>query len=519
MTPHRPDSVDDPVTSDGPAVIDRVSFLRSGAVGAVATGVALATQEVAAGLIGPLPSLMAGSAQWVIDMAPAGVVEWSIGTLEFWTKRALIIGVTSVLLLVGVATSLLPTWGRRSLFVAVAVIGAFATAHGSDTLGPSLMSALVAAAAGIGTDAALRRPSGVVHNESRRVFVGSIAAIGAVAVAAALGGRALVERGIRRLARRDDVVLPEPTVTVDPVTSANDFVIEGLEPIITPNDRFYTVDITALNPPEIDLNTWTLTVTGLVENELVITYEDLLAMDLVEQYATLACVSNKVGGRLVGNARWLGVPFTRILEMANPLPAAEQVAAFGADGFATGFPLAATYDRDTILAIGMNDEPLPYKHGFPARLVIPGYYGFVSAAKWIERIELATWDGHDSYWVKFGWAKQAPIETQSRIDAPRDRMTIDAGPRMIAGMAWAPFHTIVRVDVSIDDTDWVEAELSEALSAHSWRQWRLPWNATPGEHSIKVRATDGRGITQTAEERNPIPNGATGHHTIRVTVA
>ena len=516
MSPDRLDSVDDAVTQDGPGVVDRVTFLRSGSIGAVAVGVALAVQEMAAGIIPPLPSLMAGSAQWVIDMAPGGVVEWSIGTLEFWTKRVLIIGVTAVLVLAGIATSVLPTWIRRSLFGLVGVLGALATAHGPDPFLSSLLNASIAVSAGIVADWWLRRPTGLGHNPSRRVFIGSMAAIGAVAVVVALGGRALVERGIRRLARREDVVLPEPSVAVDPVTPANDFVVEGLDPIVTPNDRFYTVDITALNPPEIDLNSWTLSVSGLVENELIFTFEDLLAMDLVEQYATLACVSNKVGGRLVGNARWLGIPFTRILEMAGPLPAAEQVAAFGADGFATGFPLAAVYDRDTILAIGMNGEPLPYKHGFPARLVIPGYYGFVSAAKWVERIELTTWDDHDSYWVKFGWAKHAPIVTQSRIDAPRDNMTIAAGSRMIAGMAWAPFLGIERVEVSVDEGPWTEAQLSDPLGEHTWRQWQLPWDATPGEHTISVRATDGSGETQTAETRNPIPNGATGHHTIRV---
>ena len=516
MTSERLDSADGLATTDSTAVVGRASFLRLGSIGAVSSGIALAAQEIAAGIVSPLPSLMAGSAQWVIDIAPAGVVEWSIGTLEFWTKRVLIIGVTTVLVVAGIVTSALPTWARRSLFALVGFLGALTTAHGPDPFLASLVNACVAASAGIGADWWLRRPTGIAHNPSRRVFVGSIAAVSAAAIAVALGGRALVERGIRRLARRDDVVLPEPVSAVDSVGPANDFVVEGLDSIVTPNDRFYTVDITALNPPEIDLASWTLTVTGLVENELIFTFEDLLAMDLVEQYATLACVSNKVGGRLVGNAKWLGVPFTRILEMAGPRPTAEQVAAFGADGFATGFPLAACFDRETILAIGMNGEPLPYKHGFPVRMVIPGYYGFVSAAKWVERIELTSWDDHDSYWVKFGWAKNAPIETQSRIDAPRDNMTITAGPRMIAGMAWAPFLGIERVEVSIDEGPWTETELSEPLGEHTWRQWRIPWDAAPGEHTIAVRATDGSGQTQTAEMRNPIPNGATGHHTIRV---
>jgi hypothetical protein len=231
----------------------------------------------------------------------------------------------------------------------------------------------------------------------------------------------------------------------------------------------------------------------------------------------LACVSNKVGGRLVGNARWLGVPMSRLLEMVGADPRAEQVAAFGADGFSTGFPLAAVYDRESMLAIGMNGEPLPYKNGFPARLVIPGYYGFVSAAKWVERIELTTWDDHDAYWVRLGWDKHAPIETQSRIDSPRTGVTFAAGERMIAGVAWAPFLGITKVEVSIDDGPWIGAELSEPLGKATWRQWRTPWDATPGDHTIRVRATDGTGATQTDVERRPVPSGATGHHTVTVT--
>ena len=300
------------------------------------------------------------------------------------------------------------------------------------------------------------------------------------------------------------------------LTYANQFDIEGLEPVVTPTERFFRVDIDVLSPPEIDLSNWRLTVGGMVDQELRLAYADLLEMNLVEKYATLACVSNKVGGRLVGNAVWLGVPLPEILELADPHPQAEQVAAHSADGFSTGFPLAAAFDRDTLLAIGMNGEPLSYAHGFPARLVVPGYYGFVSAAKWIERIELATWDDHDSYWVKLGWAKHAPVKTQSRIDAPRDRTSFTAGPRMIAGVAWAPVLRISLVEVRIDDEPWVEAELSEPVGTAAWVQWRLPWDALPGEHTISVRATDGNGTTQTAAEQPPVPSRATGHHTVTV---
>jgi DMSO/TMAO reductase YedYZ molybdopterin-dependent catalytic subunit len=490
---------------------------RTMAIGVAAVAAALGAQELVAGVTTVLPSLMEGAASWVIDVAPADLVEWAISTLDAWTKRSLIIGIAVVLLLAGVLTSFLPTTGRRAVFAIVGVVGALVTATGTAGLLGSLVSAAVAVTVGITADARLRRTSATVpHDASRRTFVTAVATMSALAVAAAAGGRYLIDQTRRRLARRDDVVLPDSIEPVEPVAAANEFDVEGLEPVVTPNDRFFRVDIGALGVPEVDLSTWTLTVSGMVERELTLDYGDLLEMDLVERYVTLACVSNKVGGRLVGNAAWLGVPFSQILEMAGVTPAAEQVAARGVDGFSTGFPLAAVYDRDTLLAIGMNGEPLPYTNGFPARLVVPGYFGFVSAAKWVEHIDVTTWDDHDSYWVRLGWAKHAPVETQSRIDAPRDRMSFPAGQRMIAGVAWAPFLGISRVEVRVDDGPWIDAELSEPLGAATWVQWRTPWDASPGEHTISVRATDGDGVTQTATERRPVPSGATGHHTIQV---
>lgn len=508
-----------------------VGGVRTAAIGAVSVAVALGAQELASGLIRWLPSLMAGTAAWIIDVAPAWLVEWAISTLEDWTRPTLIICIVIVLVAAGMLVARWSAPWRVGAFAVVGLAGVATTVASGEGFVPTLLNAALAVGAGLGVDRWLRRPTrsstidatsgaaidATTRASSRRVFITSIAAIGALAIGAAISGRQLIERSIRRLARREDVVLPDPTATVQPVTAVHEFTVEGLEPVITPNDRFFTVDINALSPPEIDLTDWTLTVDGMVDTPLELTYQDILDMDLVETYATLSCVSNKVGGRLVGHAVWLGVPISQILEMAGADPRAEQVAAFGADGFSTGFPLAAVYDRDSVLAIGMNGEPLPYRHGFPARFVVPGYYGFVSAAKWIERVEVTTWDDHDAYWVRLGWAKYAPVETQSRIDAPRDGTSFPAGPRMVAGVAWAPFLGISKVEVSIDDGPWQEARLSEPLGAASWRQWQLPWDASPGTHTISVRATDGEGVTQTAEERAPIPSGATGHHTVRVT--
>jgi DMSO/TMAO reductase YedYZ molybdopterin-dependent catalytic subunit len=222
---------------------------------------------------------------------------------------------------------------------------------------------------------------------------------------------------------------------------------------------------------------------------------------------------------LVGNARWLGVPLTEILDRAGPQDGAEQLVGRSVDRFTVGFPVEAVYDgRDALVAVGMNGEPLPLEHGFPARLVVAGLYGYVSATKWLSSIELTGWDEFDAYWIPRGWAKEAPIKTQSRIDTPRHRSDLEPGPRRVAGVAWAPNRGISKVEVRLG-ADWVEAALSEPLSDNCWRQWSVEWDAPAGSHQIQVRATDGEGNLQTDELRPPAPDGATGRHTIEVTVA
>jgi hypothetical protein len=243
-------------------------------------------------------------------------------------------------------------------------------------------------------------------------------------------------------------------------------------------------------------------------------------MPLIERDVTLSCVSNEVGGDLVGNARWLGVPLADVLDRARVRDEAEQVVGRSVDDFTVGFPVEAVYDgRDALVALGMNGEPLPLEHGFPARLVVAGLYGYVSATKWLSSIQLTGWDEFDAYWVPRGWAKEAPIKTQSRIDAPTNRSALEPGMRQVAGVAWAPNRGISRVEVKLgDEVDWVEARLSEPLSDNCWRQWVVEWDAPAGTHRIQVRATDGEGETQTDQLRPPAPDGATGWHTIQVSV-
>jgi DMSO/TMAO reductase YedYZ molybdopterin-dependent catalytic subunit len=298
--------------------------------------------------------------------------------------------------------------------------------------------------------------------------------------------------------------------------------VPGITPIVVPNDRFYRID-TALIAPRVDAATWTLTIGGMVDRETVLTYDELAAMPQLEQYVTIACVSNQVGGDLVGNAHWRGVDLRAVLDMAGVHADADQIVGRSVDGFTAGFPTSWAMDpaRQPMIALGMNGVPLPVDHGYPARLIIPGLYGYVSATKWLSEIHLTTWSGFDAYWVPLGWAKEAPILTQSRIDVPRPGSTLQAGSTVaIAGVAWAPDRGVSAVEVAIDDGAWQRAELSVPLNDATWVQWRLPWQADArGPHDIRVRATDGDGVVQTDTVTAPAPDGARGHHTISVVVA
>ena len=296
-----------------------------------------------------------------------------------------------------------------------------------------------------------------------------------------------------------------------------DNTVTGISPIVTPNSDFYRID-TALVVPAVDVNDWKLSVSGMVDNPYTMTFRDLIDMGLVETPVTLSCVSNKVGGNLVDNAVWRGVPLADVLNRAGVQRGATQIVGRSVDNWNSGFPAEYAFDgRVALVAVAMNGEPLPREHGFPVRLVIAGLYGYVSATKWLEEIRLTTWEGFDSYWVPRGWAKRGPIKTQSRIDVPRRGASVRAGRVAVAGVAWAPTRSIERVEVQIDDGPWVRAELSNNMSVNSWRQWVYAWDATPGKHRVRCRATDGTGSTQTSETRPPAPDGATGWHTIEVT--
>ncbi|MEU2041342.1 molybdopterin-dependent oxidoreductase [Nocardia niwae] len=354
--------------------------------------------------------------------------------------------------------------------------------------------------------------------ERRRVLQGLLAA-GGLAVVTGVGGRLVGARRSDVSGERAAVRLPEPSAPAEPVAPGVDLRVPGLTSYLTPNDDFYRID-TALIVPQVSKDGWSLRIHGMVEREIRLDWADLTSRPLEEHLVTLACVSNPVGGDLIGNARWLGYRVDRLLAEAGPLPDADMVLSRSADGWTAGTPLAVLTDgRDALLAIGMNDEPLPVQHGYPARLVVPGLYGYVSATKWVTELEVTRFDRATAYWTRRGWSALGPIKTGTRIDTPRARGRLQPGRIPVAGVAWAQHRGIRAVEVQIDNGPWQQARLSEEQSVDTWRQWVFDWDATSGPHTLRARSTDGTGETQTAERRDVIPDGATGYPSVTVQVA
>lgn len=498
--------------------------------GLVAGAAALGGAELLAGVLPGAASPIIAVGDLVIALQPPGAKQFVVDLFGEADKVVLNLFIAAVALTGAAALGFVarrrPDVARVGFALAgIAALGASLR----DPLAEPLTSLIVlAAAVGIAFGVLtwlLRRasvagapPVAEMPDWRRRRFIGTSLAVLGVAAASGVVGRTLLDRG--RLNATPQVGgLPTPASTAPPLAVGSSLDVAGVSPLVTPNRDFYRID-TALLVPRPDVDRWRLRVTGMVARPFELTYDALLAMPLHEQYVTIACVSNEVGGGLVGNARWTGVRLKALLERAGVEPAATQVVGRSVDGFTAGFPTAwALADaRESLVAVAMNGEPLPPNHGFPARLIVPGLYGYVSATKWLTEIELTTLEAFDAYWVPLGWAKQAPILTQSRIDVPRDRTSLEAGTIAIAGVAWAPDRGISAVEVQIDEAGWAPAEISAPISDATWVQFVYRWDAAPGEHLIRVRATDGDGEVQTDERTPPAPDGARGHHTIRVSV-
>ena len=358
----------------------------------------------------------------------------------------------------------------------------------------------------------------------RQVLVrsgGLLAALAFAGAGAGAVGRALKNR-FGAAESRANLTLPAATDPLAPVPDAVNVGLDGIAPFITPNADFYRID-TALTVPQLPTDDYELRITGMVDKELSFSFDDLMKRNVVEYDITLTCVSNTIGGNLIGNARWLGVRLDELLEEAGVQAGADQVVGRSIDGYTCGFPLeAATDGRNAMVAFGMNGEPLPLEHGFPARLIVPGLYGYISATKWLVEIELTTFEDFEQYWVPRGYADRAPIKLMSRIDSVDGLGTLTRnadGTAAIGGVAWAQTRGISNVEVQLDDGDWMPAELGDALNNDTWRQWAYRWTpAGTGRTTIRCRATDGNGVIQTDERSEPLPDGASGHHQIVVFV-
>lgn len=367
-------------------------------------------------------------------------------------------------------------------------------------------------------------PAGVAAKEperpatTRRAF---FAATGLTAVAAgiaAAGGRLLSAARSNVAQVRGSLRLPAPAKVALAVPAGVQSATSGVTPWLTPNGDFYRID-TALSVPEINADEWELRVHGLVEQEVRLTFQDLLDAELIESHVTLTCVSNPVGGNLAGNAKWLGLPLREVLKRARPKDGADMVLSTSIDGFSASTPLEVLQDdRDAMLAIGMNGEPLPLEHGYPVRMVVPGLYGFVSATKWVVDLEVTRFADNRAYWTQRGWSERGPIKTMARVEVPKSFAVVKAGRVSIGGTAWAQTRGITKVEVQIDGAEWAEAVLSEEASVVTWRQWSFDWDAKPGPHYIRARATDGTGEVQTEKRADPVPDGASGWQSVMVTV-
>jgi DMSO/TMAO reductase YedYZ molybdopterin-dependent catalytic subunit len=359
---------------------------------------------------------------------------------------------------------------------------------------------------------------GPSRGPARRQFLAASGIAGAVAAAGTIAGRELITR--RNVSQaRAALRFPRPAVPAPPLPAGSDLKIPGLSSFITPNDSFYRVD-TALLLPQVDPATWQLRIHGMVQREVTISFDELLKRPLIEDYVTLTCVSDPVGGPYVGNAKWLGASLAALIRQARPLAGASQLLCTSVDGFTSGTPLQVILDgRDALLAVAMNGTALPVEHGFPARMVTPGLYGYVSATKWVTDIEVTTFAAASAYWVQRGWSQQAPIKTESRIDVPAGGATIRPGTTPVAGVAWAQHKGIAAVEVRVDRGPWHEARLAAVPDIDTWRQWVWEWPATPGGHLLEARATDRTGYTQTAVQTQPPPNGASGYPSATVTVS
>ena len=541
------------------------SALAGAAAGVLTAAVAMGIAQLVAGLTVGQSSPVLAVGQAAIDLTPLPVKDFAISTFGADDKNALLAGILVILAAFAAVIGILAV--RRlalgllglAVFACIGLAAALTRPNATaEYVIPTLVGAaagafaltrLVHAASGLGSPAGGPAPrsaavkleppdlpandetepassftflpnpddAGPARWPARRRFLTTSGLAVATAAAGALVGRELITRH-NVSAARAALRFPRPAVAAPPLPPGSNLNIPGLSPFITPDGSFYRVD-TALLLPEVDPATWQLRIHGMVQREVTLTFDELLRRPLIEDYITLTCVSNPVGGPYVGNALWLGASLADLIRQARPLAGADQLLCTSVDGFTSGTPLQVVLDgRDALLTVAMNGQALPVEHGFPARMVVPGLYGYVSACKWVTDINVTTFASAYAYWATRGWSQQGPIKTESRIDVPAGNATVSPGRTQVAGVAWAQHKGIAAVEVRVDRGPWQQARLAAVPDIDTWRQWVWDWDATPGTHLLEARATDATGYTQTAVAAQPPPNGASGYPSAAVTV-
>ncbi|MBG6183764.1 DMSO/TMAO reductase YedYZ molybdopterin-dependent catalytic subunit [Arthrobacter sp. CAN_A214] len=509
--------------------------------GVLAVGIGVISGELIAAALDPSVTPVSAVGSAVIDVVPPGVKDWAIAQFGTADKVVLLVAMALIIALAAAGAGALGSTRRfagSSIVAVFGLLGIVAVASRPQStlvsytapvlalfLAIVLLTKLLAALRAWGdAEASAGSPIEPPTEErpvaaARRRFLqgaggGAIVAVSAGAAAVQVRSTQALVTGQRAAIRLPGTTASVPRPIGSVIPAGADLGVAGIEPLVTPSQDFYRID-TALVVPVVDPSTWTLRVTGLVDREVEMSFDELLEQPLIERYVTLACVSNPVGGDLIGNALWLGWPIRNLLARAGVQPEADMVLSRSVDGFTAGTPLGAlTDDRDALLVVGMNGEALPLEHGFPVRLVVPGLFGFVSATKWVTELKVTRFADDAAYWSTRGWSERGPVKTSSRVDVPRSGSSVPAGPVTVGGSAWAQHRGIEGVEVRVDGGPWQRAELGTPISVDTWRQYSVQFDLAAGSHTVQCRATDNIGEVQSESVRAPAPNGSEGLSTV-----
>ena len=503
--------------------------------GIAAAAVALGVTQLLAVPFGPQADARTAIGSAIIDLTPGPVKEWTIQTFGTADKLFLTILVLGVIALIAAVTA---RWETRRVpigsaaIVLAGIVGCAAVLSRTGATTVDIVPTVIGTCCGVAvlrllisgrfTNAPEPEEGSDSPDRGRRLSLVTLGFLGAGALTG-VGGVVLSRMLSSVSGDRDAFALPQIDIAAPPVPPAVQPKGVALPSFVTSNADFYRID-TALSVPQLSRADWQLKIHGMVDREITYRFEDLDRFEVVEKLVTLTCVSNPVGGDLISNATWTGYRVRDLLADAGVHPDADMVLSMSIDGFTAGTPVEALTDkRDALLAVAMNGQPLPTEHGYPARLVVPGLYGYVSATKWVVDLELTRFDRAEAFWTQHGWSAKGPIKTESRIDVPRSGQEVAKGPVTFGGVAWAQNRGVRGVEVRVDSPNkqgpWQPADLGASYSNDTWRLWSFNWQATePGTHTISVRATDNTGAVQTADEASPVPDGATGWHTVTFTV-